>query len=267
MEVRDTAHLVNAERVEVVAEVRSGDVLRAVVDALARHAIDAISRRPAEVINDYALEVVVRLRADGVRISDAGRRDQLEAQHAVDATDRKAAVTVDRTLLRGQLHQLAERVPARDVSLLAPRVEVLRDNAVVGLVAGRRRVLVRRQVVSELAGNLARLGEVLNQIARLPHHHDAGAGRLRGLARLAVGFRRVDAIGDARVVGVEFPLHAGLEPLETPRRSNGLNGTLEPRLLVDDLRGVEVVHVRDQLPLKLTNVCPTAVPLASSSAH
>ena len=44
-----------------------------------------------------------------------------------------------------------------------------------GAVARRRRVFVWRKVVSKLARDLARLGKVLHQISRFPHHHGAVA--------------------------------------------------------------------------------------------
>ena len=258
VEVSHAAVLIDAKRVEVVAEVPSWHVLGAEVDALARHAVNAIRDRHAELVGDDALEVVLRVEAHLVRIPDAGRRHQLELEPVAYAPDDEAAVAVDRPVFRGQLHELSERVAPRRVGLLAPAVEPLADRGVVVAVAGRGRVFGRRQVVAELARDLLHLGAVLDQVPRLPHHHDALAHRLRGLARLAVLDRRVEPVRLRGVVGKQRGLDASLEPAERGLRRDGLKRPLEPRPIADDCGGVEGLH--NQLPVKLTNVVSVVAP-------
>ena len=66
MEVGNAAHLVDAERIKVVAEIAGRDFLRAEINALAGHAINAVRNRSAEIIDDNALEIVIVLRTERV---------------------------------------------------------------------------------------------------------------------------------------------------------------------------------------------------------
>ena len=243
VKVGHAAVLVDAERVVIMTEVRRRHVLRAEIDAFARHAVNAIRNRHAELVGDDALEVVLRVEAHLVGVADAGRRHQLELELIAHATNHEAAVAVDRAVFRGQLHELAEGVAARRVGALAPRVEPLADGRVVVAVEGRRRVFGRGQVVAELARDLLHLGTILDQIARLPHHHYPLAHRLRGLARLPVLHRRVKPIGLSRVVAEQRGLDASLEPAQRGLRRDHLERLLEPRPIADDCGGVKGLHM------------------------
>ena len=60
VEVSDSAILVHAERVEVMTEKLSFNVFWIIIYSFARHAEDAVGNRPAELVREHSLEIVVR---------------------------------------------------------------------------------------------------------------------------------------------------------------------------------------------------------------
>ena len=244
VEVRDAAVLIDAERVEVVAEVMRGHVLGAEINAFARDSINAVGNRLSELVRDNALVVIIGLGSERIRIPDARAGDHLNFQLVPDSPNRKPAIAIDRTLFARELHELLERVSAGHVAPLAPLVEELGHNLVVVAVPGRRRILIRREVVPELARDLARLGKVLHEVARFPHHHDTRARGLRRFARLTVGLRRVKPIRLRGVVAEKRSLDSRLQTLPAPGRRHRLNRFVEPRARRDDFCRVEGFHDR-----------------------
>ena len=258
VKVRDAPVLVSPERVEVVDEVGGGDVLWVGVLPLARDAENPVRDWPAVLVGDHALKVVLWLGSDTERVANSRAADQLDLKLAINAPNRKAAVAVYGAILGCKLDKLLERVTPGEIAIAAPVVKVLRNNPVVVTIPRRRAVLMRGKVVAELAGNLASLGEVLDQITRLPHHDDAIPHRRARLARVAVLLRRVKPIGLRCVVREQRRLYARLKTLQAPRRRNGCDGAIQPRGGVDDFACVERVH--DQFPLKLTKVTSVVAP-------
>ena len=235
VEVSNAAILVNAKWIVIMAEELTFDVFRIIIDALSGHAEDSIRHRTPEVVREDALEVVGRIGAERVRIPDARARHKLDLQLAVNATNDEAAVAVNWALLGCKLDQLLKRVPVRDVARLAPFVKVVTYDRVILPVTRRRRILVRRQVVAELATDLARFREILLQIPRFPHHHDAVAnGRVR-FRRQTVLLRRVEAVRLRCVVAKQRRLHARLHALQSPSRRNCRDCLVVPRRRSDDL--------------------------------
>ena len=233
VKICDAAVLIDAEWVEVVAELIRRNVLCAKINAVTINAINAISNRLAEVVRNDALVIVVRLDRCAVRVADARGRHELQLQAFARATNHKAAVAIHRTLLGGELHELLERVPISHVAVLAPLVEIIADRLIVITVAGRRRVLVRREIETKLARNLARFWAVLDEVARLPHHDDAVALILRALGGLAVLLRRVKTIRARGVILEKRFLHASFQTLQRPLWRNVFERAVEPRLIFD----------------------------------
>ena len=231
VEIGDTPHLVDPKRIEVVAELIRWNVLCAKVNAVPVYAINAVCDGLTEVVGDDALVIVVRLDRCAVRIADARGRHELKFQAFARATNHKAAITIHRTLLGGELHELLERVPIGYVAVLAPLVEVIADRLIVITISGRRRVFVRREIKTKLARNLARFWAVLDEVARLPHHDDAVALILRALGGLAVLLRRVKTIGARGVILEKRFLHASFQTLQCPLRRNVFERAVEPRLI------------------------------------
>ena len=138
VEICDSAVLVHPKWVEVMAELIRRNVLRAEINAVTRDSENPIRDRLAKVVCDDSLEIVVRRDCRVIRVADARRRHELELEPFAAATDYESAISVHRTLLGGELHELLEAVPVRHVARLAPRVKVLADLLVVVAITGRR---------------------------------------------------------------------------------------------------------------------------------
>ena len=231
VEIGDAAILIDAEGVEVVAELIRWNVLSAKINAVTIYAINAVGNRLAEVVRDDALVIVVGLDRCAVRVADARGRHELQLQAFARATNHEAAIAVHRTLLGGELHELLKRVPISHVAVFAPLVKVIADRLIVVTIASRRRVFVRREIETKFARNLARFWAVLDEIARLPHHDNAVALILRALGGLAVLLRRVKTIGARGVILEKRFLHASFQTLQRPLRRNVFERAVEPRLI------------------------------------
>ena len=137
-QIRNSPILVAAIWIEIMAKLIRRNVLRAEVNAVAVHAKDSVSDRLAEVVRYNSLVIVVRGDRRVVRIADAGRRHQLELESFAAAPDDEAAISVNRTFLGRELHELLEAVPVGYVAVFAPLMEILIDDAIVIAVTGRR---------------------------------------------------------------------------------------------------------------------------------